>query len=262
MEKSHKLKGAFHIHSNFSKDGKASVKEIAQKAKALQYDFLVLADHFEDIEAHKFNELIKECKRLGAHYGLSMIPGVEVCLENGAHVLVIGIKSVLKPFSINNLDSLRKEAKDQCALIGLAHLSHAPNLSLTELSKFDFIEGWNHRYNKGFPPLRTFKTAHVLQNNCFIGGLDMHSINELGPIWLETEENSVIEGIRNKKIITKNNFLAIDPTGSIKRGKAFFFAFFWLSISIQYVEKMMIKYVFLNKKPPKNLRKLTKIFFG
>jgi hypothetical protein len=259
MQKSNRLKGAIHIHSNYSNDGKSSLEELAQKARELHYDFLAITDHFEDLDDYKLNELLHECKRLSDFYRFNMIPGVEVRLRNGAHVLVIGINSVLKQFSIDNIESLQKAAREQCALIGLAHLSYEPNLSLTDLLKFDFIEGWNHRYDRNFPSLRAFRTTHVLRNNCFTGGIDLHSIDELGSIWLETGESNIIDGIRNKKIITKNNFLEVDQNGHIKNGKLFFFVFFWISITLQQIDKLALKFVFLNRKPPQILKKFRTI---
>jgi hypothetical protein len=257
------LKGAFHVHSKYSKDGELSLEELAQKAKSLGYDFLVLTDHIEDMDELMMNELIAECRRVTEAYALEMIPGVEIRLKNKAHILMVGIGAALNPACCHDIELLRKTAKDNQALIGLAHLSHEPNLSLSELSKFDFIEGWNHRYDKRFPPFRSLRTAEALSKSCFVGGLDLHSVDDLGFIWLETEARSIMDGIRSRNVTTKNSIIEIDKEWHLKKGRTIYLAFFWTSFCLNYFATLTSKpFSLAERKPPRILRKIAKTILG
>lgn len=257
------LKGAFHVHSNYSKDGEFSIEELARKAKVLGYDFLVLTDHFEDMDEHVMQELIDESRRVTTSYALDIVPGIEIRLRNKVHMLMVGIESPINPACSQDIELLREAAKDNQALIGLAHLSHEPDLSLSELSKFDFIEGWNRRYDKRFPPTRAFRTAKALSDCCFVGGLDLHSIDELGLMWMETEATDIMKGIRSGNVTTKNSILEMDQNCHLKKGKTIYSSLSWLSPCLNHFTDLTTKpFSLTNEKPPRIIRKLVNTFLG
>jgi hypothetical protein len=259
----HVIKGAIHVHSNYSQDSEASIEDLAKKAKVLSYDFIILADHFEDMDEHILRDFLNICKKFSAIYNLNIIPGVEVRLKTGIHILIMNIKSVLEASCTNDFESLRKIAKSQRALVGLAHLSQQPEMSLDELSKFDFIEAWNYRYDKRFPPFKAFRIAQALRNGRFIGGLDLHSIDELGSLWIQTEQSDIIDGIRYGKVTTKSGILEMDQNCNIVKGKAIYYGFFWIFFFLNRLTKLASKsFSLTRKKPPRIIKLLKKALIG
>ena len=65
-----------HIHTNYSYDGTASVPEVLRKAKQLGLQVIAITDHDEIAGAF-------EAAQLAAHYGIEVIPGVEITTAEG-----------------------------------------------------------------------------------------------------------------------------------------------------------------------------------
>jgi len=78
------MRGDFHVHSKWS-DGSASIKEIAEKAKELGYEYLVIADHSQSMKfaggltpEMLINE-IEEIRRVNEEVsGITLLAGAEV----------------------------------------------------------------------------------------------------------------------------------------------------------------------------------------
>ncbi|MCD6452501.1 MAG: DNA polymerase/3'-5' exonuclease PolX [Acidobacteria bacterium] len=78
------MRGDFHVHSKWS-DGSASIREIAEKAKELGYEYLVIADHSQSMKfaggltpEMLINE-IKEIRRVNEEVsGITLLAGAEV----------------------------------------------------------------------------------------------------------------------------------------------------------------------------------------
>jgi len=78
------MRGDFHVHSKWS-DGSASIKEIAERAKELGYEYLVIADHSQSMKfaggltpEMLINE-IEEIRRVNEEVsGITLLAGAEV----------------------------------------------------------------------------------------------------------------------------------------------------------------------------------------
>lgn len=263
-EKEHRLKGAFHLHSDYSHDSSCSLEELVQKARKLGYSFLVITDHFEDMDKSRLQELIDNCKRLTmASDNLEIIPGIEIRCKNRAHILVIGIQAPIDPSDALDIELVQKSAKAQGALTGVAHLCHEANLSLEELSGFDFIEVWNARYDKKFPSLKNLRIAQRVPNSCILGGVDSHSIDRFGSLWIETEIRNVIEAIKQKKVVTKSSLIALDSHGYIGRSKAAYYTLYLSWLSVRYLAHALGQIFVLTRwSPPHILKKVKRNVVG
>jgi hypothetical protein len=65
-----------HIHTNYSYDGTASVSDILRKAKQIGLDVIAITDHDEVAGA-------LEAVSLAPHYGIEVIPGIEITTAEG-----------------------------------------------------------------------------------------------------------------------------------------------------------------------------------
>lgn len=75
-------KADLHLHTNKS-DGQFSVEELIKLAKAAELDIISITDH-DTIDA------IQEAIEIGKHYGIEVIPGLEISsdfLDNEIHIL-------------------------------------------------------------------------------------------------------------------------------------------------------------------------------
>lgn len=264
MKNKLRSKGAFHVHSNYSKDGNCSIEALAQKSRALGYDFLVVTEHFEDMNELQLQNLIEDCTRLTEIFdGLKIIPGIEIRLKNKAHVLVIGLQAPLTSSDVFDIQSLQKSVKAKGALVGVAHLGHESKLTLEELKSFDFIEAWNSRYNKRFPSFKSLKMAQGVQESCILGGLDLHFIDEFGPLWVEIEAENIIEAIKFRKITTRSSIMALDSRGCIIKGKIACYTLYLPWLCAEYFTSVAARLFALIKiKPPYFLKKFKKRLIG
>lgn len=261
------MKGAFHIHTNYSNDSDCSLEQLTIKARELEYDFLIVTDHFEDIEEPPQQQrLIDDCRRLTSTMnanGPKLIPGVEIRFEDKAHILVIGLQIPIDPSYSYDIESLKYAARAQGALIGVAHLSFKNNLSQEELNCFDFVEAWNIRHDMKLPSPKHLKLAQKLPNSCIVGGLDLHSINDLDSIWLETSGNNILEAIKQKNIYSKSTLVTLDSDGRIVENNIsyylLYFPWFCIKAFAILIKKVFIK---MRWRPPGILKRIHKRLVG
>ncbi len=65
-----------HIHTNYSYDGTASVPDVLRKAKQIGLSVIAITDHDEIAGA-------LEAVSLASHYGIEVIPGIEITTAEG-----------------------------------------------------------------------------------------------------------------------------------------------------------------------------------
>ncbi len=69
-------KADLHIHTKYSYDGTASVPDVLRRAKQIGLDVIAITDHDEIAGA-------LEAVKLAFHYGLEVIPGIEITTAEG-----------------------------------------------------------------------------------------------------------------------------------------------------------------------------------
>ncbi len=80
--------GALHLHTDYSHDGRLSLKELRDLFLVRGLSFLILTEHAEDFDQAKARRFLTECRQLSTDNFL-LIPGFEVVRE-GQHILEIG----------------------------------------------------------------------------------------------------------------------------------------------------------------------------
>jgi len=82
------IKGEFHVHSNWS-DGGSSIEEIVERARAMGYEYIAIADHSQGLkiagglDRNKLKEKRKEIDRLKKRYNdIAILYGTEVDIDS------------------------------------------------------------------------------------------------------------------------------------------------------------------------------------
>ena len=88
-----------HIHTNYSYDGTASVSAVLRKAKQAGLDVIAITDHDEIAGA-------LEAVKLAAHYGIEVIPGIEITTMEG-DLLALFITEIV-PAGLSLVDTVLK----------------------------------------------------------------------------------------------------------------------------------------------------------
>lgn len=252
-----RVKGLFHIHSNFS-DGELSLKELKKEAQKLGMNFILLADHFYQIGGReKFEELLKECQLISSDKFL-IIPGFEIEFKEGYHLLVYNVKNFF-----GNRPSLKEVVEspaDKDCLLILAHSSQFFKRPPQEiLDKVDGLEVWNARYDSRFAP--NLKSLKWIDKNlvAFIGS-DAHGYFGLKKLWAELEiekfeEREIINCLKRGQFKVSNGLFSID----LKEPLNFFQYFFFKTVNFCYAPIRFLL-VSLSKKGLKYPKFLKKIF--
>lgn len=179
-----------HIHSNFSRDGTATPREIAEHCRKLGLDGFAIADHNEikgSLEAVSY----------ARNLGLLAVRAVEISTNEG-HILSYGV-SELVPKGL----SIRETIDRVHALGGIAVAAHPVRfpsgigLEATEHHRFDAIEvlnGGNSRRSNG----RARRLAER-SGKPVTAGSDAHRIDEIGKSYMEMDvassEDDIISSI-------------------------------------------------------------------
>lgn len=172
--------GVYHIHSNFSYDGKNSVSEIAEWARAQKLDFVIITEHDKDFTDKKFRAYFQECQR--SSEGVELIPGIEYSFNahgTWVHVGVFGIPFLIKnDTEFGKMEAFLGKVRE---LGGVSVLNHPVDIihliPESVLLKFDLVELWNTKYDHTYAPnADNLLMLRSLKGNChFIASSDLHS---------------------------------------------------------------------------------------
>jgi len=219
-------KGLLHVHSDFSYDGKNSIKELKNWGKTQGLNFIILTEHDNDFDDVKFKTYYNECV-IQSSEDLIFIPGIEYSFgsQRHIHINVFGVEELIK--TNNTLNDIPRFLTDVAAKGGLSVLNH-PKSVVKEIQHIDFsalfgVELWNTKSDFLYSPdPRTNKfIKSKLTNKVIFATSDIHKIPNSAYAAIESEElindtKSVIDLIKNKKFFCvfegktiENNFEAI-----------------------------------------------------
>lgn len=160
------MKIDFHIHTYYSYDSFMKPEKILQVAKKRGLDGIIICDH----------NTIKggiEVKKINRDNNFIVIVGAEIATNAGD---VTGI-FLTKEIESRYFDDVIKEIRAQNGKVILNHPYKGHDLSKIDLSKIDFIEGYNSRLNN-----EDNQKAIVLAkkyNIPIIAGSDAHLYSEI-----------------------------------------------------------------------------------
>jgi len=187
------VKGALHIHSQFSHDGQLSLAAIAQLYRAHGFQFVCITEHSEDMDEPRIVALRKESESLsGADF--LMVAGIEYSCKDALHIVGVGCERVLDTSDAVRLVS---DIRAAGAFAVLAHPRRirwncAPDLAAV----LNAVEVWNVRYDGKYLPspqaLGFFNRMKALNPKLLAAaGDDFHSLGGFYPLSLHMSVNSL-----------------------------------------------------------------------
>jgi len=174
------MEGLFHVHSNYSADGRLSLEELREECIKRNLEFMVVTDHAEDFPPGKVNKFVDHCRGISDKDFLA-IPGLEFNIdrEREVHLLVVGLDGFPCENGPGPILKKIREGKNS-ALSVVAHLSRSNHYIPTDYEKrIDGIEIWNAAYDSRYLPdhkaIRLFTNLKKKNSRLLaFGGLDLH----------------------------------------------------------------------------------------
>jgi len=174
------MEGLFHLHSDYSFDGKLSLEELKEECVRRKQDFMVVTDHAEDFDSEKLKRYLAHCKSL-TDKEFIVVPGLEFRLEGKreVHVLVVGsdaLSCAEAPWGIME----KVSSGESRGLVVLAHPSRNGHYLPKYLEhSIHGIEIWNAGYDSRYLPdynaIQLFRSLKKRNRNLVgFGGLDLH----------------------------------------------------------------------------------------
>jgi hypothetical protein len=172
------LRGTIHFHSTYSHDGKSTLTEIAMTLKDRGFSFCVMTEHFEDLDAARFDQYVKEAAAVTQASGFLLIPAVELDLS-GLHTILFPVRTHEE---VVRLASDGSESEPRLFKL-LAHpTKYRLDKVLQHLEKhnIDGVELWNQEADGRFlPPFGLLDSLrkHPKRNQYkYFFGCDIHNV--------------------------------------------------------------------------------------
>lgn len=215
------MEGLFHLHSDYSNDGKLSLEQLREESVGRKMSFIVVTDHAEDFDSEKLRRYLAHCRRL-TDRDFIVVPGLEfnVDRKREVHILVIGAEAL---FSAEGPKDIMEKvaARASGALVVLAHPSRNGHyLPPYWESRISGMEIWNAAYDSRYlPDHRAINLFHHLtkRNRRLVGfgGLDLHDRSGFRELILSMDQPSGTEAelllhLRKGRFRIRGPFTGID----------------------------------------------------
>lgn len=187
------VRGAVHIHTTYSADGKVALPDFCRMARERDLRFLLMSEHAENITEKEYKGFVEACEQ-ESDEDLLVIPGLEFMYDDYVHILGLGLSE--HP----GLHEMKGQIDRIHSLGGVAVLAHAntcQKVPYEELEDVDAVEAWNSRYWGRFAPdpkgLSILKKLRKRLNKpvpC-LGGLDFHGIHHFRGLVIEVNADEL-----------------------------------------------------------------------
>jgi hypothetical protein len=197
------IRVACHVHSEWSYDGKWSLRALAKEFRRRGYDALLISDHDRHFSPHRQCEHRRACAE-ASDDAMVLIPGIEYSdSSNRIHVLVWGAV----PFLGEGLptDVVLKHVKAHDGVAVLAHPSRRAAWQVYDSRWSDALTGieiWNRKAD-GWAPSRHALDLTVATGAAAFVGIDFHDSRQMFPLALECQapcpgtEASILTSLRS-----------------------------------------------------------------
>ncbi len=221
------IKGAVHIHSTLSHDGKMPLADLRSFFLAKGYRFLGISEHAEDMNSEKVHRLVEECEK-NSDARFCMIPGLEFICDGDVHVPGLGMKRLLDfTDPVRVINAIRGDG-------GFTILAHPVRMKwrLPEaaLRAVNSAEIWNVGYDGKFLPnpeaLRWFKKAKAINPDLLaVASLDFHKREAFNDVAIELEPAhmtpaAILDRLCAGRYRMRTPFFSAEPHGSVPGAKA------------------------------------------
>jgi hypothetical protein len=187
------IKGALHVHSQASHDGKVSLPKIADLYRRRGFQFICIAEHSEDMTTRKITGLREKAEYLSSA-DFRIIVGIEYSCADALHIVGVGCEALLDTSDPVRLVQDIRSAR--CFSI-LAHpLRLCWRCSPELAASLDAVEVWNVRYDGKYlpspPALEFFNRMKALNPKLLAAvGDDFHGLGGFYPLSICMSVNSL-----------------------------------------------------------------------
>jgi hypothetical protein len=175
------MKAMLHVHTCFSSDGELTPATIGRLAREHGFDAVLLADHFESLDADSYAALSEECRWVK---DCVLVPGYERSW-NGYHVLALAVDRL---FDDADPKVWADHVRDAGGLVVMAHPGrYQHKIPDSILAICDAIEVWNSKppYDGAVgPDPRGY--ALLGERRLPLCGQDLHGVRHLSSVAIET----------------------------------------------------------------------------
>lgn len=244
------MEGIFHVHSNYSSDGRLSLEELKEECIKRGLSFMVMTDHAEDFPPGKVKEFVNHCREISDE-NFFAVPGLEfnVDKDHEVHLLVVGLEDFVSEDRTEEI--LKKIRKGESStLTVMAHLSRSNHYIPTDYeNRINGIEIWNAAYNSRYLPdqkaMRLFTNLKKKNSQLVgFGGLDLHDhsgFRELKICLTNSchNEKELLDDLRAGKFKIRGQYMSLSsqPTSG-----------FWLMTILGLGRKVLVAADFLRWK--------------
>lgn len=211
------IKGALHIHSEISPDSRLSRRYLRDIFKGAGYNFVLITEHAEDLDAGRYDALKEEYHNLSDDKFL-MIPGIEIKWKDRVHFLAYGAKNYMpneKDMPITDTARVIKN-NTQCPFLVWGHFGHPkpiPREYVDCMGLVDGIEIFNTAYHGLMAPsyegLRLANDMRKDKRSIVVtAGLDLHSPGRHEAISCIIKNINFVERDEIFKHLVKGDFIS------------------------------------------------------
>jgi len=170
------LKGAIHLHTDLSHDGRLTLAQLSDFLKNKGYDYIAITEHSYDVDDKSMQKLAIEAEKLSTN-GFIIIPGLEFRCSHDIDIMGLG---VTKPCREESPEKIIDHIHDHGGVAIFAHPSYRDYpVDKKWIEKLDGAEIWNQIHDSRYIPEsksverfnRLRKDNSNLKAFC---GLDMH----------------------------------------------------------------------------------------
>jgi hypothetical protein len=190
------MKTMLHVHTCFSSDGELTPRTVGRLARERGFDAVLLADHYESLDAESFAALVEECRFVTE---CLLVPGYERSW-NGYHVLALAVDRLFDdPDPRVWADRVRAAG----GLVAMAHPGrYQHRIPDAVLDLCDAVEVWNSKppYDGSVGP---DPRGYALLGNTRLPlcGQDLHGVRHLSPVAVEitngvVTREAIVESVR------------------------------------------------------------------
>lgn len=215
------LKGAIHLHTTLSHDGKLSLEDLVSFLKNHGYDFICITEHSYDIDKAAMLSLSEQCGKLSSPEFM-IIPGLEFRCHDDIDILGYG---VIEPCDSEAPMTIIEHIRKHNGVPVLAHPTIRDYLLERDwVSLLDGVELWNNQEGKYLPQPRTLRKFTEFQkwqpNLKAFYGIDLHRPQSYYPIStvIEAAENSrneILGALGDGRFHLQSPLLKLDSSGKI-----------------------------------------------
>ena len=223
------MKMDFHTHGKLAKKlpfSTAYTDWLMNQAKQAGLDAIALTEHFntlqfDEVYAYLKGKAVLDGDTLLMPNGLRIFCGMETDIAQGGHILCIGryediltLNQKLAPYKQPNhfidFDALMDLFDQYDVIVGAAHPyrsgSHIPELTLKQLSRFDFVDlnGKDMGSDRNHLEPLTFALAQKIDRP-LVCGSDTHQAVQYGCVYTEFNTTiNTVEGLR--QVMNKGDY--------------------------------------------------------